>query len=265
MRLRILVLGCGDIGSAVAHALFGKGARVLVSDRAQPAHARRGMSFIDALFDGEATLEGVVARRARSLQAIRDIWKVDEALPVSSLPETELLTGLGFDVVVDATMRRFPLVPDRRPLAPNVIGLGPGFAPGVNCHVAIETQWGPSMGAVLREHGTAPLAGGPPRLDGVGRERFVMATSAGRWHTAAALGQRVGAGDVVGTVDGSPVRVPRVGTLRGLAHDGVAVAAGDNLIEVDPREPPEVFGLGPRPRAVARGVCEALGLGGNER
>jgi xanthine dehydrogenase accessory factor len=265
MRLRILVLGCGDVGSAVAHGLYCNGARVLLSDRARPVHSRRGMSFIDALFDGEATLEGVTGRHATSLQAIRACWDAGDAIPVASLPEADLVQALAFDVVVDATMRRSSLAPDRRALAPVVIGLGPGFTPGVNCHIAVETQWGESMGAVLRERGTASLAGGPPFLDGVGRERFVMTGAAGKWRTQFAIGQRVAAGDVVGTVDGNPLRAPLSGTLRGLAHDDVAVVAGDSLFEVDPREAPEVFGLGPRPRAVARGVCAALGGNRSER
>jgi len=199
------------------------------------------------------------------LQAIRDCWEAGDAIPVTSLPEADLLRELAFDVAVDATMRRSSLAPDRRALAPTVIGLGPGFTPGINCHIAIETQWGESMGAVLREHGTAPLAGGPPLLDGVGRERFVMAEAAGQWRTRAAIGQRVVAGDIVGTVDGNPVLTPLSGILRGLAHDDVAVIAGDNLFEVDPREPPQAFGLGARPHAVALGVCEALGVDRSER
>jgi xanthine dehydrogenase accessory factor len=65
---------------------------------------------------------------------------------------------------------------------------------------------------------------------------------------------------VVGSIDGAPVRAPISGTLRGLTRDGVVVAEGDNVVEVDPRRAPEVFGLGARPRAVARGVCTAIGL-----
>src|SRR5262249_25629928 len=155
---------------------------------------------IDALFDGEATLEGVVGRHATSLPAIHTCWEGGDAIPVASLPEADLLRDLQFDVIVDATMRRTSRAPDRRTLAPVAIGLGPGFNPGVNCDLAVETQWGSSLGAVVRERGTAPLAGGPPSLGGVGRERFVMAKTAGQWRTPAAIGQRVAAGEIVGAV-----------------------------------------------------------------
>ncbi|MGJ7512444.1 nitrate reductase associated protein [Variovorax sp. GT1P44] len=49
--------------------------------------------------------------------------------------------------------------------------------------------------------------------------------------------------------------------MRGLTHDGVSVAERQKIVEVDPRQPPDVFGLGERPRAIARGVSRALGLG----
>lgn len=265
MRPTILVLGCGDVGSAVAHQLYRAGARVLLCDFAQPAHARRGMSFIDALFEGAASLEGVVARHVTTLQAVRDLWDAGDAIPIVALPEHDVALAIHFDVVVDATMRRSAVAVDRRRLAAMAIGLGPGFAPGLNCDVAIETQWGDALGAVLRDRGTAPLSGGPPLLGGAGRERFVSAKTAGPWRTRAAIGDAVAAGDVVGTVDGVPLHAPLEGRLRGLTHDGASVVAGDSVIEVDPRTPPQVFGLGTRPLAVARGVCEALGLTGVDR
>lgn len=259
MRPIVLVLGSGDVGSAVAHQLYRAGARVLLCDVARPTHARRGMSFIDALFDGETLLEGVLARRVTTLRAAAELWNSADAIPIVSLPEQDL-RAFDFDVAVDATMRRDEAPIDRRSLAPMSIGLGPGFAPGVNCSIAIETQWGDALGDVLRDRGAAPPSGGPPLLDGVGRERFVFAGRAGLWRTHAAIGQRVMAGEVVGDIDGAPVRAPLNGSLRGLTRDGVEVVADDNVVEIDPRKPPEVFGLGTRPRAVARGVCTALGL-----
>jgi hypothetical protein len=67
-------------------------------------------------------------------------------------------------------------------------------------------------------------------------------------------------GEVIGTLGAHALRAPIDGHLRGLARDGVQVPAGQRLVEVDPRELPEVEGLGERPRAIALGVIEALGL-----
>ena len=56
-----LVLGCGDVGSAIALVLWRAGFATVLADRARPAHIRRGMAFTDAWFDGSATLDGVTA------------------------------------------------------------------------------------------------------------------------------------------------------------------------------------------------------------
>jgi xanthine dehydrogenase accessory factor len=262
--LRVLVLGGGDVGSAVAHRLFGQGMCVLLSERPRSAHARRGMAYTDALFDGTAMLEDIEARLVSDVSGVTDGWQAARYIPIITLPEDMLLRNLRFDALVDATMRRDRTPPDLRCGAEWTVGLGPGYRAGLNCTVAIETQWGPSMGAVLREGATAERRGGPRPLAGVGRERFVSAPVAGIWRTSAVLGCPVRAGEPVGCVLGTAgqfvLRAPIDGRLRGLARDGVEVHAEQRLVEVDPREPPQIFGLGERPLAIARGVVEALRL-----
>jgi xanthine dehydrogenase accessory factor len=68
----VLVRGVGDVGSAVAHRLFGAGFAVLLHDGPQPSAPRRGMAFADAVFDGRAVLAGVEAVRADDLALCRD-------------------------------------------------------------------------------------------------------------------------------------------------------------------------------------------------
>ncbi len=257
---RVLVLGGGDVGSAVAHLLFRCGIRVVIAERARSPHARRGMAFTDALFDEQAVLEGVRARHVADVQEVEDCWRQADCIPLVTLPENLLTAAIRFAVVIDATMRREPTRADLRAMAPCVIGLGPGYEPGLNCHIAIETQWGEQMGWVLRDRRAADRSGGPRPLDGVARERFVPSPEAGTWRTSAALGQRVRRGDVIGMLGAHALCAPIDGHLRGLARDGVQVPAGQRLAEVDPRNLPEVQGLGERPRAIALGVIEALGL-----
>jgi xanthine dehydrogenase accessory factor len=257
-RPRILVVGGGDVGSAVAHLLFRRGAHVLIVERQQSPHARRGMAFTDALYDGQATLQGVSARHVEDLPAVQRCWSSAEHIPVVTLSESLLTAAIRFDVVIDATMRRDPVRADLRAMAPCVIGLGPGYVPGRNCHIAIETQWGAALGEVLRDRPAADRAGGPRALDGVTRERFVTAPTAGTWRTQAALGQPVMAGESVGQLGGQSLLAPIAGHLRGLTRDGVQVSAGQRLVEVDPRAEPETTGLGERPVAIAQGVERAL-------
>ena len=255
---RVLIIGGGDVGSAIAHVLFRSGFAVVISERQQSTHARRGMAFTDALFDGSALLEGIEARWLPDVAAVEDCWKDGSFIPLTTVPETQLLAMLRFDVVVDATMRRNRIPPDLRSPGATAVGVGPGYSPGVNCDVAIESQWGESMGRVLRDSPAAERSGGPRALDGVTRERFAKAPLDGVWHTRATLGQVVRAGDVLGQLEGELITAPISGHLRGLAHDGVRVMRGQVLLEVDPRATPQVHGLGERPFAIARGVAEAL-------
>jgi xanthine dehydrogenase accessory factor len=257
---RILVLGGGDVGSAVAHRLFRLGLEVLICERAGSAHARRGMAFTDALFEGQAVLDGVAACWQSDVDAVRECWRRHDVVPIVTLPEAVVFSTLVFDAVVEATMRRNLQQPDLRALAPLTIGIGPGYVPGENCHLAIETQWGPAMGRLLRDQPTATRSGGPISLDGVSRERFAITPEAGTWHTASRLGQAVEAGDELGRVGDRAILAPLPGHLRGLAHDGAEVRAGQRIAEVDPRDQPQIFGLGERPRAIAAGVVEALGI-----
>jgi len=62
----VLVLGVNDVASAVAHRLWSDGYAVVLISEPQPVVTRRGMAFADAVFDGEAELKGVVARRVEA-------------------------------------------------------------------------------------------------------------------------------------------------------------------------------------------------------
>jgi xanthine dehydrogenase accessory factor len=257
---KALVIGGGDVGSAIAHRLFRHGIRVLLSERESSPHARRGMAFTDALFEGRTWLAGVEASWQAGIEGVLACWQQNVAIPLVTMPEKLITAAIQFDVLVEATMRRHQLPPDMRDAAPLVIGLGPGYAPGRNCHVAIETQWGPQMGEVLRDRPAAERSGGPRALGGVARERFALSACAGLWRTRCRLGERVVAGQPVGEIAGEVVAAPIDGHLRGVTRDGVQVQAGQRLVEVDPRASPQVFGLGERPWAIAEGVASALGL-----
>jgi xanthine dehydrogenase accessory factor len=256
--LKVLILGGGDVGSAVAHVLFRRGLRVVICERSRSPHARRGMAFTDALFDGSATLEGVEACCLPDMSAVSACWDAAREIPIVTLDETLLTAASRFDVLVDATMRRQREPEDRRSMATCFIGLGPGYTPGQNCHLAIESQWGPRMGEVLRDRPAAPRSGGPYALAGVTRERFAIAPCSGTWRTSATLGQVVQAGEVLGRLGTHSIGAPIAGTLRGLSRDGVEVLSGQRLLEVDPRPEPQISGLGERPLAIANGVAAAL-------
>lgn len=251
--------GIGDVGSAVAQALFLHRFPVVVHDVPAPLTTRRAMAFADAMFDGRALLAGVSARRTDSLDDLERVLAAGRELPVTCLDVRAVLGRVRPEVLVDARMRKRVEPEDQRALAPLAIGLGPNFVAGSNVHLAIETEWGERLGAVLERGATAPLRGEPRAIAGRGRERFVYAARAGCFRAAARIGDRVAAGAAIGRLGQEAVTAPLAGWVRGLVRDGVEVAAGTRLLEIDPRlEAPQLTGLGRRPQHVAEAVLATI-------
>lgn len=257
---RVLIRGSGDVGSAVAHVLLRSGHRVVVHDVALPAAPRRGMAFADAIFDGACELAGVRGRRIDAVEELPSGGAGGEEVLLTTVPLPDLLAALRPDVLVDARMRKRAQPELQRGLAALTLGLGPSFVAGETTDLAIETQWGEQLGAVVDSGPTRSLAGEPRAFAGHGRDRFVYAPVGGVMRTRARIAQRVAAGEAVATIGEEVLLAPLDGILRGLVHDGVPVQAGAKVLEVDPRgDPAKVHGIGERPRRIAEGVLAAIG------
>jgi xanthine dehydrogenase accessory factor len=255
-KLRCLVRGLGDVGSAVAHLLFGGGHDVVLHDGPAPTAHRRRMSFVDAAFDGVATLDGITARLVDASQTA-GMLATHREIPVSTGEFDSLRQAIAWDLLVDARMRKRSTPENQRGLARLVIGLGPGFIAGETVDVVIETGWD-DLGAVIHSGASAPLRGEPRAILGHARNRLVYAPHAGRFSSKHAIGELVMAGDMVARVDDHALTAPLTGAIRGLTRSGVAVDTGTKVIEIDPRGPQAVFtGLGERPRRIAESVARA--------
>ena len=253
----VLIRGIGDVGSAVGHVLHRAGFAVAILDEPCPTAHRRGMAFVDAMYDGSARLDGVTARRVDDVAEIA-ACRAEGCIAALCLPFDAALQALTWSVLIDARMRKRQAPEDQRGLAPLVIGLGPGFDAGANVDIAVETSW-ERLGAILRRGPTLKLAGEPQPVGGAGRERLVYAPEDGVFRTQRRLGELVAAGDVVATVDGQPLLAPIAGALRGLTRDGIRVARDTKVIEVDPRGTTAgIFGLGERPRRIAEAVLSVV-------
>jgi len=233
LRLAV-VMGTNEIASAVAVKLTGAGYRVVMAHDTFPPVIRRGMAFHDALYDDPVEVAGVVGERADGLLAIAAVLAQPARVAVTPLSLMELLAYRAADVLVDARMQKTRLTPDFRGLARLTIGMGPRFAVGVNCDIAVETR--PSRaGLLLTEGETDAPDGVARRLGGVGRERFAYSDRSGLWRTPVDIGMWVPKAFVVGRHDGMPVAAPIEGVVRGMARDGVYAPAGVKLVEIDPR------------------------------
>lgn len=264
-RLSVLILGVGDVASAVAHRLATGGFAVALHQGAEPPLVhRRAMSFADAWFDGRAEIEGIMAVRLDDPDELSGYFRDRRPIPVLVSPLRAALDSLRWVVLIDARMRKRDQPENLRGLASLVIGLGPGFVAGGNVDWAVETSWGDRLGEVLRNGATMPLAGEPHAIQDVGRERMVYAPVAGRLRARTEIGRPVVAGEIAAEIAGDieevPLPAPISGTVRGIVRDGVVVAKGTKVLEIDPRAPTQasVAGLGERPRRIADRVAEAL-------
>ncbi|MEB2541721.1 hypothetical protein [Burkholderia cenocepacia] len=258
-RRPVLVRGTGDIGSAIALALYREGYPVLLHDGPSPTDMRRGMAFVDAVFDGMAILDGVTAHRVDLSPALGETLVTQDGVCVICAPFADVLAAVTWSAVIDARLRKRAIPDPLRRLAPLTIGVGPNFVAGETVDFAIETSLDERMGAIVESGPTSPLAGEPLPLGGAGRERFIYAPATGRLRTTVRIGALVAQGAVIATVADTYLRAPFAGVIRGLTHDDVLVVSGTKIAEIDPRgDPSKAFGVGERPLRIAEGVLQVF-------
>lgn len=253
-----VVLGTNEIASAVAVVLTREGYATVMSHDPDPPVIRRGMAFHDALFDDVAEVAGIVGQRAESLLEIAAVTAQRDRVAVTPLSLTDLMAIRAADVLVDARMQKNRITPDFRWLARVTVGLGPKFAVGVNCDIAIETK--PAKAGAVVERGPTEEADGAARLlGGVGVERFVYTQIPGLWRTPVDIGMWVPKNFVLGRLNGLPIEAPIDGFIRGVARDETAMPAGVKLLEIDPRGRAACWtGTDERGRAIAEATLRAI-------
>ncbi len=252
----VLIRGGGDLASGTAHRLTKARIPVVISEIPQPSVIRRTVAFAAAVDDGEATVEGIMARHV----PIEDVQRTlaDGILPVLTDDYPELLRTLRPRTVVDAIIAKRNLGTKIND-AMVTIGVGPGFTAGVDVAAVVETMRGHDLGRVITSGSAIPDTGIPGEIAGYSSERLLRAPCAGTIAVQAHIADQVKKGDVVATVDGQPVVAALGGVLRGMIRNGFAVYQGMKIGDIDPRCKREhCFTISDKARAVAGGVLEAL-------
>ena len=236
-----IVLGCDEIGSAVAHALHQDGFAVVLIDGIDPPWPRRGMAFTDAWYAGVAELSGVTAVFCASVRSIPSVLDRGPAVAATAWSWAGVASALSPIAMVETrapSARRTPI--DRT--------TGP---PLLTIEVVPGAIAGPEFDIAIRVPAPQPV-----------RERILYAPCTGRFGTSRSIGERIRAGETVGSIGGVPIVAPIDGCLRGLPARGARLRVGSEAAEIDPRaDPTRCFGLDERSRAIACGVSEALEVG----
>lgn len=256
--LIVLLRGGGEMASGVAHRLTKSHLRVCITEISHPLAVRRGVSFCEAIYDGRKEVEGIGARRVESLKEIFTTWEKGE-IPILVDPEAHIKEDLRPQVLVDAIVAKKNLgtkITD----APLVIGLGPDFTCGVDCHLVVETNRGHNLGRLLTEGSAQPNTGIPGSIEGYTSERVLRAGEDGNFSALKTVGDKVKAAEVVAYLNDTPIKAKIDGVIRGLIRNGT-VKKGTKLGDVDPRGIKEYcFTISEKARAIAGGVLEGIML-----
>ena len=253
----VVIRGAGDIATGIALRLWRSHIRVVMTEIPQPTAIRRTVCFSQAVVHGTARVEDVTAKRAETAEEALQILKYG-IIPVLPDPEGNCIPQLGPDVLVDAILAKRNLgtqITD----APVVIGIGPGFTAGADCHAVVETMRGHYLGRSLYEGSAMPNTGIPGLIGGFAGERVLRAPADGVFHQLLEIGQQVQQGDVAATVNGEPMICTLDGVLRGILADGTPVHKGMKAGDIDPRcEREHCYCASDKALAVGGGVLEAI-------
>ena len=253
----VLIRGAGDLASGIALRLHHAHLSVVMTDLQQPTAIRRTVCFSQAIVYGSMTVEDVTARFCAAPENAAAILAAGE-LPVLADPEAKCRTALRPDVVVDAILAKKNLG-TRITDAPCVIGGGPCFTAGEDCHAAVETLRGHTLGRVIYSGSALPNTNIPGLIGGFAGERVLRAPCDGIFTALHRIGDTVEEGDTIGFVEGQPMKCTISGVLRGVRDDGVPVKKGMKSGDVDPRCKPEYCTtISDKALAVGGGVVEAV-------
>ncbi|NNF56316.1 MAG: EF2563 family selenium-dependent molybdenum hydroxylase system protein [Acidimicrobiales bacterium] len=249
-----VIRGGGDLATGVVWRLWTAGWPVVVSELPAPLTIRRTVSVSTAVSEGQFTVEGMEAILAADAQSAAAL-AADGAVGVVVSPA---LPALAADVVVDARLAKRNIDTTLGD-APLVVGLGPGFEAGVNCHAAVETKRGHRLGRVLWSGATAANTGVPGTIGGKSGERVLRAPIDGLATWIVKIGDVVEDGQLLGRVNGAQVVAPFSGTVRGLIAENVKLASGLKIGDVDPRiDPSACYEISDKALAIGGGVVEAV-------
>ncbi len=252
----VVIRGGGDLATGVAHQLHHAGFPVIVLELDEPLAIRRTVALVAALFEGEVAVDGLVGR---------EVGSPSEALstaPTGVIPVLASRHLPDFDhppsVLVDARMAKRN-IDTTIGQARLVVGLGPGFTAGLDCHAVIETARGHRLGRVIWDGSATPDTGSPGEIAGETDKRVIRAETAGKVAWTVAIGDLVAAGQHVGRVGGDAVTAAVGGVVRGLLHEGTPARAGMKIADIDPRgDRSACFEISDKARLVGAGVLEAV-------
>lgn len=255
--MRILIKGAGDLATGIGFRLVKAGYDILMTEIEVPTTVRRTVAFSRAVYKGETTVEDLTAVRVKKPEEIAPVQE-EGKVPVIVDEKAGIAGFYKPDVVIDAIIAKENLgtaIDD----APFVIGIGPGFEAGVDCHAVVETKRGHYLGKVIWKGSAIPNTGIPGEIGGYSKERIIRAAADGDFEPIARIGEVVKEGQIVALSGGEPVHAMMPGIVRGLLQSGVKVTKGMKVGDVDARcAKNHCYTISDKARAIGGGALEAV-------
>jgi xanthine dehydrogenase accessory factor len=259
-----IIKGAGDLASGIAFRLWHAGFDIAMTEIAEPLAVRRTIAFSQAVYDGETQVEGITAVLVKDEEQMRKAF-AKRQIAVFVDPSAAIvrrLTNSGEPVaLVDAIMAKKntgPAIND----ASVVIGVGPGFSAGVDCHAVIETMRGHTLGRVICSGCALPNTGIPGETAGFTNERLLRCGADGIFKALVEIGSVVKKQDTVALVKAVtevPLYAGIDGVVRGLLPSGIQVTKGLKAGDIDPRgEVSHCFTVSDKALAIGGGALEAI-------
>lgn len=257
MSTLVVIRGGGDLATGVALRLHKPGIHLVIAELEKPLTVRRTVAFSEAVYAGQTEVEGIKARLISKPEEVKAVVEAGE-IPIIVDPNLISLAVILRDVLIDARMiKRAPDVIANA--AKLVIGLGPGFIAGENCHAVVETMRGHNLGRVFWRGMPAADTGMPGTIASQNLDRVLRAPADGRVEPVVEIGQKLNRGDLVARIGAEALRAPFDGVLRGLVHPSLDVQKGMKIGDIDPRNDPSFcFRVSDKSLAIGGGVLEAL-------
>lgn len=255
--MKVLIKGAGDLATGIGWRLKKAGYTVLMTETEVPTTVRRMVAFSRAVYKKTTEVEGVCACRCRTLKEAETAIK-EGKIPVI-VDETAAIRKVWKpDVLVDAILAKRNLRTGMWD-ADFVIGVGPGFTAGEDCHAVVETKRGHYLGRVIWKGSAIPNTGVPGDVGGYTTERIIRAEAAGLFEPVARIGNMVEKGQVVARSGGVDILAQISGIVRGMLQAGVPVTPGMKCGDIDARaEKEHCYTISDKARAVGGGVLEAI-------
>lgn len=254
----IIVRGGGDLASGTIHRLYRCGYRILVLECEKPTAIRRMVSFCEAVYDGQSSVESVLCRKINSIQECETVWAAGE-IPLMVDTAGDTLKKYRPAALVDAILAKRNLG-TTRDMADLTIALGPGFVAGDDVDYVVETMRGHNLARVIAKGAALPNTGVPGVIAGFGKERVIHAPAAGKIHCISKIADIVEKDQILAWIGDTPVRASLTGVLRGIIRDGFTVPKGMKIADIDPRKEQKknCFTISDKARCIAGSVVEIL-------